>query len=170
MLELSPNDPIVRAYLTDLKHLKDQQVTHELGLKGPFQNLLDKAAKKRGWTLVPEPWNSIVVEQVGTGGQAEPLPASLPTPPSSPAPRGFCADGQPARATQETTMLETTANRTAEPSSRDMPAGGARSAARPPVSTDTCKRSHGKGFSRVAIGNTGSRRVARILPSDPGML
>src|SRR5882762_6729182 len=54
MLELSPNDPIVRAYLTDLKHLKDQQVAHELGLKGPFQNLLDKAAKKRGWTLVPE--------------------------------------------------------------------------------------------------------------------
>jgi hypothetical protein len=54
MLELSPNDPIVKAYLADLKHLKDQQVTHELGLKGPFQNLLDKAAKKRGWTLVPE--------------------------------------------------------------------------------------------------------------------
>src|SRR5260370_36062423 len=54
MLELSPTDPIVKAYLTDLKHLKDQQVVHELGLKGPFQNLLDKAAKKRGWTLVPE--------------------------------------------------------------------------------------------------------------------
>src|SRR5580658_8391293 len=54
MLELSPTDPIVKAYLADLKHLKDQQVTHELGLKGPFQNLLDKAAKKRGWTLVPE--------------------------------------------------------------------------------------------------------------------
>src|SRR5712691_11835695 len=54
MLELSPNDPIVRAYLTDLKHLKDQLVAHELGLKGPFQNLLDKAAKRRGWNLVPE--------------------------------------------------------------------------------------------------------------------
>src|ERR1022692_2991541 len=54
MLELSPTDPIVKAYLTDLKHLKDQHVTHELGLKGPFQNLLDKAAKKRGWSLVPE--------------------------------------------------------------------------------------------------------------------
>ncbi len=54
MLELSPTDPIVKAYLADLKHLKDQQVTHELGLKGPFQTLLDKAAKKRGWTLVPE--------------------------------------------------------------------------------------------------------------------
>ena len=55
MLELSPNDPIVKAYLTDLKRLKeDQHVSHELGLKGPFQNLLDKAAKKRGWTLVPE--------------------------------------------------------------------------------------------------------------------
>src|ERR1035438_621640 len=54
MLELSPSDPIVKAYLADLRHLKDQHVTHELGLKGPFQNLLDKAAKKRGWTLVPE--------------------------------------------------------------------------------------------------------------------
>jgi O-acetyl-ADP-ribose deacetylase (regulator of RNase III) len=29
-------------------------VTHELGLRGPFQTLLDKTAKKRGWTLVPE--------------------------------------------------------------------------------------------------------------------
>jgi predicted helicase len=54
MLELSPSDPIIKTYLKDLQHLKSQQVTHELGLKGPFQNLLDKAAKKRGWTLVPE--------------------------------------------------------------------------------------------------------------------
>jgi hypothetical protein len=54
MLELAPNDPIVKAYLKDLQCLKDQQVVHELGLKGPFQNLLDKAAKRRGWTLVPE--------------------------------------------------------------------------------------------------------------------
>ena len=52
MLELSPSDPIIKTYLKDLQHLKSQQVTHELGLKGPFQNLLDKAAKKRGWTLV----------------------------------------------------------------------------------------------------------------------
>jgi hypothetical protein len=29
-------------------------VTHELGLKAPFQTLLDKAAKKQGWHLVPE--------------------------------------------------------------------------------------------------------------------
>ena len=54
MLELTPNDPIIKAYVNDLQHLKGQLVTHELGLKGPFQNLLDKAAKKRGWTLVPE--------------------------------------------------------------------------------------------------------------------
>ena len=54
MLELAPGDPIVKAYLTDLQHLKDQQVTHELGLKAPFHTLLDKAAKKRGWTLVAE--------------------------------------------------------------------------------------------------------------------
>ena len=54
MLELTPGDPIIRTYIKDLQHLKDQQVAHELGLKGPFQNLLDKAAKRRGWTLVPE--------------------------------------------------------------------------------------------------------------------
>ncbi len=54
MLELTPADPIIRTYLKDLQHLKDHQVVYELGLKGPFQNLLDKAAKKRGWTLVPE--------------------------------------------------------------------------------------------------------------------
>jgi predicted helicase len=54
MLELAPTDPIVKAYLKDLLYLKDQRVIHELGLKGPFQNLLDKAAKRRGWTLVPE--------------------------------------------------------------------------------------------------------------------
>ena len=29
-------------------------MANELGLKGPFHNLLDKAAKKRGWILVPE--------------------------------------------------------------------------------------------------------------------
>jgi hypothetical protein len=54
MLELAPNDPLIKAYLKDLRHLKDQEVTHELGLKGPFQTLLDKAARRRHWTLVPE--------------------------------------------------------------------------------------------------------------------
>jgi hypothetical protein len=54
MFELAPSDPIVKMYLTDLQHLKEHLVVHELGLKGPFQNLLDKAAKRRGWTLVPE--------------------------------------------------------------------------------------------------------------------
>src|SRR5690242_10150662 len=55
MLELFPNDPLIKTYLRDIEHLKTgQRVEHELGLKGPFQNLLDKAAKRRGWTLVPE--------------------------------------------------------------------------------------------------------------------
>lgn len=54
MFDLSPSDPIIKAYLADIQKLESQQVSHELGLKGPFQNLLDKAAKKRGWTLVPE--------------------------------------------------------------------------------------------------------------------
>ncbi len=55
MFELAASDPIIKAYLKDIQHLKGQQlVEHELALKGPFQNLLDKAARKRGWTLVPE--------------------------------------------------------------------------------------------------------------------
>jgi predicted helicase len=54
MLDLSANDPLIKTYLKDLHHLQSQSVTHELGLRGPFQNLLDKAARKRGWTLVPE--------------------------------------------------------------------------------------------------------------------
>ena len=45
MLELAPTDPLIKTYLKDLQHLKGQDVIHELGLKGPFQNLLDKAAK-----------------------------------------------------------------------------------------------------------------------------
>ena len=55
MFELSASDPIIKTYLTDIHHLKGQQlVTHELGLRNRFHNLLDKAAKTRGWTLVPE--------------------------------------------------------------------------------------------------------------------
>jgi hypothetical protein len=49
-----PCGPLIKTYLKDLQHLRGQAVIHELGLKGPFQSLLDKAAKKRGWTLVPE--------------------------------------------------------------------------------------------------------------------
>lgn len=54
MFDLAPNDPLIKTYLKDLHHLKSQSVVHELGLRGPFQSLLDRAAKKRGWTLVPE--------------------------------------------------------------------------------------------------------------------
>jgi hypothetical protein len=54
MLDLAANDPLIKTYLHDLQRLKSQSVTHELGLRGPFQTLLDKAAKKRGWTLIPE--------------------------------------------------------------------------------------------------------------------
>lgn len=54
MLEIAPSDPLIKTYLKDLQHLKSQEVTHELGLKGRFQTLLDKAARKRNWTLIPE--------------------------------------------------------------------------------------------------------------------
>lgn len=54
MLDLAPSDPIIKAYLGDLRRLKDQHVEHELALKVPFQTLLDKSARRRGWMLVPE--------------------------------------------------------------------------------------------------------------------
>jgi hypothetical protein len=55
MLDLAPNDAIIKTYLQDIQRVKhDQQVAHEMGLRGPFQHLLDKAAKRHGWTLVPE--------------------------------------------------------------------------------------------------------------------
>lgn len=54
MIDLSPSDPIIKTYLKDIQHLEGQQVRHELGLKSPFHTLLDRAAKKRGWTLVAE--------------------------------------------------------------------------------------------------------------------
>src|ERR1700736_5261008 len=54
MLQLTPSDPIIKTYLKDLQHLKEQDAVHELGLRAPFQNLLDKAAKRRGRTLVAE--------------------------------------------------------------------------------------------------------------------
>jgi hypothetical protein len=51
VLELGGSEPIIANYISDLKRLKEQDVSHELGLKGPFQTLLDKAAKRRRWTL-----------------------------------------------------------------------------------------------------------------------
>jgi hypothetical protein len=55
MLDLSPGDPIIKAYLSDIQRLKvDQQISHELGTRAPFQTLLGKAAQRRGWTLVSE--------------------------------------------------------------------------------------------------------------------
>jgi len=49
-----PTDPIIKTYLKDIQLLRDQHITHELGLKASFHNLLDKAARRRGWTLVAE--------------------------------------------------------------------------------------------------------------------
>lgn len=54
MFELAATDSIIKAYLADLQHLRTQAVEHELGLRRLFESLLDKAAKKRGWTLVSE--------------------------------------------------------------------------------------------------------------------
>jgi hypothetical protein len=40
MLELAPNDPLVKNYLKDIQHLRDQRVTHELGLKAVVRKKL----------------------------------------------------------------------------------------------------------------------------------
>ena len=89
MLDLSPNDPLIKTYLKDLQHLKSQFVTHELGLKGPFQNLLDKAARRRGWTLVPElstysGGKRVVPDGTSATSSASPAAGGRPrTPPTS---------------------------------------------------------------------------------------
>jgi hypothetical protein len=54
MLDLAPGDPIIKAYLSEIQRLKDQRISHELGMRLPFQTLLGKAAQRRGWTLVTE--------------------------------------------------------------------------------------------------------------------
>jgi predicted helicase len=54
MLELHAGDPIIKTYLKDLQHLKDHSVTHEGGLTPAFHKLLDRAAKRRGWTLIAQ--------------------------------------------------------------------------------------------------------------------
>jgi hypothetical protein len=35
VLDLSPSDTIIKTYLRDIQHLEEQQITHELGIKGP---------------------------------------------------------------------------------------------------------------------------------------
>jgi len=54
MMELTSADPLIKTYIREKQRLRQQDVVHELGLKGPFHNLLDKSARRRRWTLVPE--------------------------------------------------------------------------------------------------------------------
>jgi hypothetical protein len=53
MLELTPNNLIVKAYLKDLQQLRNQQAVHVLALQGPFQNLLTIGREVR-LDVVPE--------------------------------------------------------------------------------------------------------------------
>jgi hypothetical protein len=54
MPELAPNDPIIKAYLNDIQHLKsDQRVLHQQGLED-HSKPAGQTARKHGWTLVPE--------------------------------------------------------------------------------------------------------------------
>src|ERR1039458_1986177 len=72
MLELSANDPLIKTYLKDLQYLKSQSVTHELGLKGPFQTLLGRP-RTRGSAPGPPPQSSRNLYYSGSDN-ARPLP------------------------------------------------------------------------------------------------
>jgi hypothetical protein len=74
MLELAPSDPLIKTYLKDLQHLKSQSVEHELGLKGPFQNLLDKAAKKDDPGYIVRLVSQVVRVSVATAEIVKSLP------------------------------------------------------------------------------------------------
>ena len=70
MLDLAANDPLIKTYLHDLQRLKSQSVTHELGLRGPFQTLLDKAAKKRGCATQHRNPHRGIVQRRGSSPEA----------------------------------------------------------------------------------------------------
>ncbi len=51
---ISPASPLIRAYHRSLEELRAQGVSHELGLRRPFENLLADSARQHGWQFVAE--------------------------------------------------------------------------------------------------------------------
>ena len=45
---ISPTHKAIRKYYEDLHALRDRHVLHEMGLRPPFQRLLENTAKLRG--------------------------------------------------------------------------------------------------------------------------
>jgi hypothetical protein len=50
-----PHARFIAEFLKNRRQLGEQGVTHEMGLRGAFQALLDKSARERGYLLIPEP-------------------------------------------------------------------------------------------------------------------
>ena len=51
---ISPTHQAIRKYYEDLHALRDQRVLHEMGLRSPFQRLLEDTARLKKWTLIAE--------------------------------------------------------------------------------------------------------------------
>jgi hypothetical protein len=59
VLDLSPSDTITKKYLRDIQHLEEQQITHELGIKGPFKTIsFPKVARNPSLSKTPPSRNS----------------------------------------------------------------------------------------------------------------
>ena len=51
---ISATHRAIRKYYEDLHTLQRQHVLHEMGLRSPFQRLLEETAKLKNWTLIAE--------------------------------------------------------------------------------------------------------------------
>ena len=63
---ISPTHQAIRKYYKDLRALQDQHVFHEMGLRSPFQRLLEDTAKLKKWTLIAE------LSKKTSGGRVQP--------------------------------------------------------------------------------------------------
>ena len=63
---ISPTHRAIRKYYEDLFTLRKQRVMHEMGLRSPFQRLLEDTAKLKKWTLIAE------LSEKTSGGRVQP--------------------------------------------------------------------------------------------------
>jgi hypothetical protein len=60
---IKPTHKAITTYYATLQDLAAQNVSHEMGLRGAFQQLLTETAKLHDWTLIPEESHSSNVAQ-----------------------------------------------------------------------------------------------------------
>ena len=63
---IPPTHRAIRKYYEDLFTLRKQRVMHEMGLRSPFQRLLEDTAKLKKWTLIAE------LSEKTSGGRVQP--------------------------------------------------------------------------------------------------